>query len=81
MSDTAIILDEVRSVRRLLMQHREETVQPIMVDIRTAAKMLGVGVSTIRGWVKEGKLAKFVEDGVHRFRVVDLEAFVGERVK
>jgi len=81
MIDNVAILDELRSMRTLLLQQHEAKVQPIMVDTKTAAKMLGVGVSTVKAWAKEGKLRKFVDDGVHRFRVADLEAFVRERVK
>ena len=76
------IMSELRQIREELRAIRErESIQPIAVSTDTAAKMLGVGVDTLRRWVREGKLSRIEEDGVHRYRVADLEAFARERAK
>jgi hypothetical protein len=71
--DTAIILDELRAIRDLL--RRREKPPPIQVGATEAARMLAVSVKTLREWARAGKVPRFTEGGVHRYRVADLEAF------
>ncbi len=80
MSETSIILEELRQLRRLV-SDRAPKPTPIHVDAAEAARLLGVCEKTLGKWTREGKLARFVEDGVYRYRVADLEAFSKERAK
>jgi excisionase family DNA binding protein len=52
-----------------------------MVDTAEAARLLGVSDTTLNVWVAAGKLPRFREGGVYRFRVADLDAFSKERTK
>ena len=81
MIDIATILEEVRALRRDILRHRDAKVEPIVVGAEAASKMLGISISTLNTWVKSGLLKKFIVDGVHRFRVADLQEFVAGRMQ
>lgn len=50
---------------------------PELLTKKQAAELLGIGVSTLDSWVRQGKLAKHTANGYHvRFKRRDLERFV-----
>lgn len=59
--------------------HPDETLQPIAVDVKTAASMLGIGRTLL--WeitAPRGPLRSFRIGRAVRYRVVDLQNYVAE---
>ena len=79
MQSESIILEELRLIREML--RRRDKLQPIQVDATEAARILGVSEKTLGAWALAGKLPRFVEGGVHRYRLADLEEFSKQRTK
>ena len=50
--------------------------EPISVQIRPAARLAGVGETTIRGWIKQGLLPVSEINGVRLIKRADLEALL-----
>lgn len=72
-SDQAVI-DELRQLRELM--RRKFGKEPaIHVGTAEAARILAVSAKTLMRWVKEGKIKRFVDGGVCRYRIADLESF------
>jgi excisionase family DNA binding protein len=70
----SVLLDELRQIRDLL-RRKSDRPEVIHVDTAEAARILAVSEKTLGTWVKDGKIPRFVEGGVYRYRIADLEAF------
>lgn len=76
----SILLEELQQIRDLL-RRKSDRPDVIHVDTADAARILAVSEKTLGTWVRDGKIPRFVEGGVFRYRVADLEAFSQERAK
>lgn len=60
-----------------------QTSVPTLLPPAQTAELLGVGIKTLERWRSQGEGPRFVKlsPGTVRYRAVDLNAFIAERIK